>query len=198
MKIVENHQKYHSNHWIFQENFQKILKQSMFPLAAPMCQVDGPGQAPTSPISSASSGRCFCLCAPNVPHKFLESNPHESYLICFLVVNILNIVGTHEIGLKGTHGSGFRGRKLQTSSLTWENGKSHENPMVILENLRDPMKFWKIAYKWSTCPGKFLENPKILWFFFEGHVKVTRNYMRKQLDKWSKLQVAWQQSSLMR
>ena len=90
----------------------------MFPLAAPMCQVDGPGQAPTSPISSASSGRCFCLCAPNVPHKFLESNPHKSYLICFLVVNILNIVGTHEIGLKGTHGSGFRGRKLQTSSLT--------------------------------------------------------------------------------
>ena len=55
--------------------------------------------------------------------------------------------------------------------------------MVILENLRDPMKFWKICVEMMNMSWKFprkSENPLI---FFEGHVKVTRNYMRKQLDE---------------
>ena len=51
---------------------------------------------------------------------------------------ILNIVGSHEIGLKGTHGSGFRSRKLQTSSLIRENSMKMANSMKI------PWLSWKI------------------------------------------------------
>ena len=60
--------------------------------------------------------------------------------------------------------------------LSWKILGTHE----ILENCVEMMNMsWKIPRK--------SENPLI---FFEGHVKVTRNYMRKQLDEWSKLHVA--------
>ena len=52
-----------------------------------MCQLDFRGQIPTSPTSSAFS-RCYVSLVAPCAARFHKSNPHKSYLICFVVVAI--------------------------------------------------------------------------------------------------------------
>ena len=134
-----------------------LLVVTVFALLHPMCQINFLGQTPTSPISSA-----FC----GVPY-------------------VLNIVGTHEIRFKDTHEISFPGRKLSTSYLSWENGKSHE------QSHHNPGKSWNIQWtpgriperknirtSWNF-PRKPLEIPgeslAHLWKIWENHVKIFRN-----------------------
>ena len=80
----------------------------------------------------------FAFAAPNVPNKFSGSNPHKSYLICFLWCAICFEYSGYPWEFRGTHEISFLGRKLSTSYLTWENGKSHE------QSHHNPGKSWNI------------------------------------------------------
>ena len=80
----------------------------------------------------------FAFAAPNVPNKFSGSNPHKSYLICFLWCAICFEYSGYPWEFRGTHEISFPGRKLSTSYLSWENGKSHE------QSHHNPGKSWNI------------------------------------------------------
>ena len=115
----------------------------------------------------------FAFAAPNVPNKFSGSNPHKSYLICFLWCAICFEYSGYPWEFRGTHEISFLGRKLSTSYLTWENGKSHEqshhNPgkswNIQWTSVRIPERknigtSWKFPRKPLEIPGEFLAH---LW-----------------------------------
>ena len=112
-KIVQNHWNIPWNHENPLEILQKILEGSMFsPLLRPCPRWMSRVKPPQVLSHLLLVVTVFAFAAPNVPNKFSGSNPHKSYLICFLWCAICFEYSGYPWEFRGTHEISFPGRKL--------------------------------------------------------------------------------------